>query len=122
MRGLALLHFFPALCLLTSLISCASAPTTTVGRVEHQKLVDGLYDGSYRKGPVKAVVSVTIKHQRLSSIRLIEHITWKGKEAEAVIPDRIIKEQSTRVDAVTGATISSHVIMHAVQNAKAVKY
>ena len=83
MRGLALLRFLGALCLLTFLIGCATTPPITVGRLEHKRLVDGLYDGSYRQGPVRAVVTVTITNQRLSRIRLIEHINWKGEEAEA---------------------------------------
>jgi uncharacterized protein with FMN-binding domain len=40
-----------------------------------------------------------------------------GGKAEIVIVERIIAEQSTRVDAVSGATQSSRVIMHAVQGA-----
>jgi uncharacterized protein with FMN-binding domain len=66
---------------------------------------------------VKAQVKVSIEDQRISTIELIEHSTWKGKEAEAIIPDRIIQEQSTAVNAVSGATRSSRVIMNAVQNA-----
>ena len=41
----------------------------------------------------------------------------RGKKAELIIPGRIIEKQSTDVDAVSGATNSSHVIMNAVQKA-----
>lgn len=85
--------------------------------MEHQKLFDGIYEGSYRRGPMKARVKITIENQRISSIDLLEHDTWKGEEAEKIIPDRIIQEQSTEVDTVSGATMSSRVIMNAVQNA-----
>ena len=43
--------------------------------------------------------------------------TWRGGEAEEAIPGSIIEQQSTKVDAVTGATISSTAIMNAVQDA-----
>jgi uncharacterized protein with FMN-binding domain len=79
--------------------------------------VDGVYEGSYRSGPVKARVRVSIEDQRIFNIELLEHRTWKGKEAEAIIPDRIVQELSTEVNVVSGATRSSRVIMNAVQNA-----
>jgi uncharacterized protein with FMN-binding domain len=92
-------------------------PPVTTGKVDHPRLVDGVYEGSYRSGPVKARVRVAIQDQRISNIQLIAHSTWKGKAAEAIIPDRIVQEQSTEVNGVSGATRSSRVIMNAVQNA-----
>ncbi len=47
----------------------------------------------------------------------MEHRTWKGGAAEGIIPRRIIETQSTRVDAVSGATMSSVAIMNAVEDA-----
>lgn len=87
------------------------------GSVEHDKLVDGVYEGSYKGGPNKAVVKVTIEKQKIVKIEIVEHDAWKGKKAEPIIPQRIIDQQSTNVDAVSGATNSSKVIMNAVQNA-----
>ena len=106
-----------AVCLFLFSTGCATTPPVPTGKLDHQKLVDGMYEGSYRKGPMKARVKITIQNQRISSIDLLEHDTWKGKEAEEIIPDRIIREQSTDVDTVSGATMSSRVIMNAVQNA-----
>ena len=47
----------------------------------------------------------------------MEHRTWKGGAAEGIIPHRIIETQSTKVDAVSGATTSSVAIMNAVEDA-----
>lgn len=108
---------YPAVfCLFLFSAGCATTPPIPTGKVDHQELVDGMYEGSYRRGPMKARVKITIENQRISSIDLLEHDTWKGKEAEEIIP-RIIQEQSTDVDTVSGATMSSRVIMNAVQNA-----
>jgi uncharacterized protein with FMN-binding domain len=60
---------------------------------------------------------VTIKRNAIVNIEIVEHQAWKGKQAESAILDRIIAEQSTNVDAVSGATNSSRVIMNAVQKA-----
>ena len=40
-----------------------------------------------------------------------------GGHAEEVIPAKIIEKQSTNVDAVSGATMSSDAIMNAVESA-----
>ena len=40
-----------------------------------------------------------------------------GGPAEEVVPARIIEQQSTSVDAVSGATMSSYAIMNAVESA-----
>ena len=100
----------------TLLIGCAQTPV--IGEpVDHIKLVDGIYEGSYRGGPNKALVKVTIKDNKIFNIEIIEHQAWKGKKAQVPIVERIIAGQSTNVDTVSGATNSSRVIMNAVQNA-----
>jgi len=97
-------------------ISCA--PTAVIGRpVDSAKLVDGTYKGSYRGGPNKAIVEVTIEDNSIVNINIIQHQAWRGKKAEETVVERIIAHQSTRVDAVSGATNSSYVIMNAVQQA-----
>ncbi len=100
----------------TLIIGCAQTPVIGAP-VDHTKLADGIYEGSYRGGPNKALVRVAIKDNEIVNIEIIEHQAWKGKKAELLIVERIITSQSTKVDAVSGATNSSRVIMNAVQNA-----
>ncbi len=98
-------------------IGCAVIPPAMGKKVDFEKIKDGIYEGQYKSGPVKVVAKVKIRNQSVVDIELLQHRAWKGKKAETIIPNRIIEEQSTRVDAVSGATISSRVIMNAVQNA-----
>ena len=95
---------------------CTMAPIIGAP-VNGAKLNDGIYEGAYTGGPNKAAVRVTIKDERIVDIQVLEHRAWKGKRAESFIPRRIIESQSTEVDAVSGATNSSRVIMNAVQRA-----
>ena len=95
---------------------CAQAPVIG-GPVDRAKLADGIYDGSYREGPNSALVRVTIKTNTIVSIEIVEHQAWRGKQAESVVLERILAAQSTDVDAVSGATNSSRVIMNAVHKA-----
>ena len=103
--------------LLLSLAGCQIAPLMGTPVVS-EGLKDGVYDGEYRKGINNAVVKVTIADGRITDIELVEHFaSWIGNDANAVIPARIVEQQSTRVDAISGATNSSRVIMNAVQKA-----
>ena len=102
--------------LLGILSGCAETPVLG-GPVVAEKLVDGVYEGSAKGGPNTATVRVTIDGQRITSIEILKHSAMKGKKAEPILPQRIIDAQSTAVDAVSGATNSSKVIMNAVQNA-----
>jgi uncharacterized protein with FMN-binding domain len=103
-----------ALLIGSMLLGCAETPVTGAP-VDHAKLKDGTYEGSYRGGPNKASVQVTIKDNNIVNIEILQHQAWRGGIAEATIVKRIIARQSTKVDAVSGATNSSRVIMNAVQ-------
>jgi uncharacterized protein with FMN-binding domain len=105
----------PFLLILLLIIGCA-ATKIVGGPVSKNSLKDGIYDGEAKAGPVKVLVRVTIQNRRIKNIVLLKHRTWKGGEAGNIIPHRIIDEQSTRVDVVSGATVSSAAIMNAVDN------
>lgn len=98
------------------LTGCAETPMTG-GPFAQARLRDGTYQGTYQGGPNKAIVTVTIKDRKIIHITIVEHQSWRGKKAEAPIVESIISRQSTKVDAISGATNSSRVIMNAVQNA-----
>ena len=96
-------------------IGCA-APKIIGGPIQKSSLMDGIYKGEARNGPVSVIAEVTIENQQITKIDLLKHSNWKGKPAEQILV-RIIEEQSTNVDAVTGATMSSVTIMNAVEDA-----
>lgn len=100
-------------------VAVVTCVTSRVGqRVQPGQLQDGVYQGEYSSFPNFAQVEVTIERGRIVDIELKFHGgSWIGHRADAVIPRRILEEQSTRVDAVMGATNSSHVIMNAVEDA-----
>ncbi len=87
------------------------------GPVQADGMRDGTYRGRDKNGPNTAVVEVTIQNQKIVDVKIIQHNAWKGKSADPIIPERIVRHQSTDVDAVSGATNSSNVIMNAAQKA-----
>ena len=74
------------------------------------------YVGEYDVDFIYAKVEVTVPNGEITNINILEHRHERGKTAE-VITDRIVDEQKTDVDAISGATNSSTVIKKAVENA-----
>ena len=107
-----------SLILMSMLLTHCKKTPIIAGYVISERLEDGVYEGSYSSWPNSARVKVTVKEGAIADIVLIRHwASWIGKKAEPIIPLRIIEKQSANVDAVTGATNSSRVIMNAVQDA-----
>lgn len=79
-------------------------------------IADGVYTGEYDVNFIYARVEVTVRDGAVTDIDIIEHKNERGGAADAVV-DKIIAEQRTDVDAVSGATNSSAVIKKAVENA-----
>ena len=86
-----------------------------------KKYKDGTYTGTgtgYRPG---LTVSVVVKDDKIVSVQLLSTNDSRGfyETPAQVIPEEIVKSQSTKVDAVSGATRSSNGIMMAVEDALA---
>ena len=80
---------------------------------------NGVYRGEYSVSstPVKVTLEVTVENEKLSNIKIINHICSPiGKKAEKII-DSVISRQSLDIDAISGATASSKGILKAVENA-----
>ena len=97
--------------------ACGSAQKIG-GAPDRERLADGVYSASYGKWPNIACVRVRIASGRIEDVKVKgAFASWIGYRANGVIPARIVEKQSTDVDALSGATNSSHVIMNAVQRA-----
>lgn len=88
----------------------------TISNVDLSKIPDGTYSGSYDAMRIAADVSVTVSNHKITDIKLLRHKNERGQKAE-VIPQRVVASQSLKVDAVSGATNSSKVILKAIENA-----
>ena len=86
---------------------------------DYADLTDGDYQGSAQgiNGEVK--VKVSVKDNKISSVEVIEHQESEGISDPAIaeMPVKIIENQSTNVDVVSNATITSTAILQAVDNA-----
>ena len=94
----------------------AAVEALRVQDVDLATVPDGAYVGSQDAVLVAAEVRVTVVDGAIRRIALLRHENGRGKPAEAVL-DRVIAAQSLQVDAVSGATSSSKVLLKAVENA-----
>ena len=87
-----------------------------IEQIDATNIPDGKYQGEYDAGYIFARVEVTVAEGKIQDILLLEHKNERGSAAENILSD-ILGEQVLPVDAVSGATNSSKVIMKAVENA-----
>jgi len=87
-----------------------------ITEIDVSNIPDGIYDGDYDVEYIYAKVEVTVKHGKITDIKILEHRNERGGPAEKITDD-IINKQKIDVDAVSGATNSSKVIKKAVENA-----
>ncbi len=82
------------------------------------KLKDGTYEGE-ATGMQPLKVSVTVTDGKIASVEVVEHAETEGIADPALeqIPALIVEKNSTDVDAVAGATVTSDAIKAAVDTA-----
>lgn len=95
-------------------IKSMKLPDVPIENVNLENVRDGSYLGEYTAGPVKAVVKVDVQANQIERIIIQQHQCGLGRKAEKIV-DRILKKQTLYVDAISGATLSSKVILKAVQ-------
>lgn len=104
--------------IVSNTISLNKIRNMPIGNVNLTKLNDGIYQGEAKVGSYVYKVKVEVKNHRIVDIKGIDtrksiYVTY----AEGVFP-KIIREQMTDVDAITGATTTtSKAFMKAVENA-----
>lgn len=99
-----------AFAMLWVMVSCGGA-----------KYNDGTYEGTAAGRNGDVVVSVTVSGGKIASVEVIQHEETAGLSDAAIteVPAAIVKKNSTKVDAVSGATVTSKAIMAATEAALA---
>ena len=84
--------------------------------IDMGSVADGSYIGRFNVFPVNVELSVDVGGGRITDIEILKHVNGQGGPAEAIV-DAVIEAQSLSVDAVSGATYSSIVILYAIRDA-----
>ena len=84
--------------------------------IEVKNIPDGSYKGHSELGPVIVDVNVIIKDGKIENIELLKHQNGFGNAANSIVKN-MVQKNTYNVDAISGATVSSKVIINAVNNA-----
>jgi len=94
----------------------ASLDTAVIPEIHLEQVEDGVYEGHYKATPIDVDVRVVVSDHRITDIELLKHTNGQGAPAEVIIGS-VVDAQSLQVDAVSGATYSSKVILLAISDA-----
>jgi uncharacterized protein with FMN-binding domain len=94
-----------------------SGKTIAVNAVNATTLGDGDYVGEYKAGRWSNEIKVTIKNGKINDIQIIKDVTFNKPEWTKELFERVIEKQSTDVDIISGATVTSKAYMKAIEDA-----
>ena len=98
------------------LLTMALAMATPLYAMAEAIPANGVYEGSANGMGGALKVAVTVENGKISGVEVLEHKETAGISDPAIeqIPQAIVEAQSTDVEAVTGATVTSEAIKEAV--------
>lgn len=88
----------------------------TTGAADLSMAVDGEYIGVCQNKILFAVVKVEISDHQITGIEIIAHKPSYMKQAEQIAA-AVCAAQSLKVDAISGATLTSDTVLKAIENA-----
>lgn len=96
-----------------------SGSNSEAGTDEPVEYTDGTYEGTADGHNDPLSVEVTVENGEIANIVIIDHAETEGLSDPAFeeVPAAIIETNSTEVDTVSGATVTSNAIMSAVEDA-----
>jgi fumarate reductase flavoprotein subunit len=97
----------------------SATPQSSAAQEPHAAIKPGIYSGTARgmRGPV--TVEVTLDDSSITNVNVVSQVDTKhiAEAALAVIPGKIVENQSINIDTVTGATMTSYAIINATRTA-----
>ena len=108
--------FSMVLVLALSLAGCFASDikNLVVSDVSPTSVKDGTYAGEQINSPITAKVEVVVADGAIAAIKVLDHVHGPGHGAQAIV-DRVIAAQSLKVDSVSGASLSSKVMLKAIE-------
>lgn len=91
----------------------------SIGAIDPSAVPDGTYEGEYGGGRFANKVAVTVEHGKITSIEVLNTVTFEREEVTQKLINDVIASQSTDVDAVSGATVTTKAYLKAIENALA---
>ena len=88
-----------------------------INPVDLTAIEDGTYAGVYQAGRWSNEVAVSVADHQIANIAVVKTVTIDDPELTSTIINNVIKNQSTTVDTVSGATVTSKAYLKSIENA-----
>jgi uncharacterized protein with FMN-binding domain len=108
------LIFFLSGCVFSEMTDFAA--NTVIKTPDLSLITDGSYQGDCASGIVSASVEIQVANHSISAFKILKQKHGPGHSAEA-LAQKVIEKQSLEVDAVSGSTVSSKVVLKAAEKA-----
>jgi uncharacterized protein with FMN-binding domain len=94
-----------------------SGSKITVSNVNLSSVKDGIYDGKYRAGRWSNEVKVTVKDHKITQIDVVKDVLIPDPKVTKEILSRVIENQDTTIDTISGATVTSKAYLKSIETA-----
>ncbi len=88
-----------------------------ISSIDATNVKDGTYEGTYEAGRWSNKVAVTVKDGKITDIQIKDDVVFVKEGLSDEIFKRVMDKQNVKVDAVTGATVTSKAYLKAIENA-----
>ena len=88
-----------------------------IAGADMSKVPDGVHTGSYKSSRWSNTVAVTVAGHRIQRIDVVDDVVFKDPKVTTGIIGSVIERQTTKVDVISGATITSKAYLKSIENA-----
>lgn len=88
-----------------------------INSVDLAQVNDGVYTGTYNGGRWTNEVAVTVSNKKISQIDVVKTVSFETPDVTHTVINNVIEKQDTKVDTVSGATITSKAYLKSIENA-----
>ena len=88
-----------------------------INPVDLSVLNDGVYNGVYEGGRWTNEVEVMVKGHRIESVKIVKDVRFPKPEVTEELVGRVLKEQSPKIDAISGSTVTCKAYLKSIENA-----
>lgn len=84
--------------------------------IDISKLDDGKYTGEYDHGRWTNKLDITVKNNKITEILIKDDVTFSKPGVSEELFNKVIETQSTKIDAISGATVTSKAYLKSIEN------
>jgi uncharacterized protein with FMN-binding domain len=88
-----------------------------IDNVNMSGISDGAYSGKYDFGRWTNEVKVTVENHKITKIAVVKDVTFPRPGLSEQLFDKVIESQSTIIDVVSGATVTSKAYLKSIESA-----